>query len=79
MQVRDAGNLLTRAGLNIPSVDVDEITVQYKSPDELISHLRWVIATNANYLPLRSLRKVSKVLRYMLHVTVKMQKCTVEH
>lgn len=27
-QVRDAGNLLTRAGLAIPSVDVDEIEVR---------------------------------------------------
>ena len=31
MQVRDAGNLLTRANLAIPSVDTDE----------LVRHLRW--------------------------------------
>ena len=40
MQVRDAGNLLTRAGLSIPSVDVDEVTVHYSSPMELVKHLR---------------------------------------
>ena len=40
LQVRDAGNLLTRAGLSIPSVDVDELTVHYRSPAELVNHLR---------------------------------------
>ncbi|RVW60043.1 putative methyltransferase, mitochondrial [Vitis vinifera] len=30
-QVRDAGNLLTRAGFTLPSVDVDEYTVKYRS------------------------------------------------
>ncbi|PNX90918.1 Sam-dependent methyltransferase, partial [Trifolium pratense] len=30
-QVRDAGNLLTRAGFNLPGVDVDEYTVKYES------------------------------------------------
>ena len=35
LQVRDAGNLLTRANLAIPSVDTDELTVQYRSMDEL--------------------------------------------
>lgn len=30
-QVRDAGNLLTRAGFALPTVDVDEITVRYPS------------------------------------------------
>ena len=38
--MRDAGNLLTRAGLAIPSVDTDEITVYYRSMEELITHLR---------------------------------------
>ena len=41
MQVRDAGNLLTRANLAIPSVDTDEIIVNYRSMDELVRHLRW--------------------------------------
>ena len=43
VQVRDAGNLLTRAGLNIPSVDVDEVTVHYSDPDDLVDHLRCTI------------------------------------
>lgn len=30
-QVRDAGNLLTRAGFSLPGVDVDEYVVRYKS------------------------------------------------
>ncbi|KAL8041205.1 hypothetical protein ABFX02_10G151300 [Erythranthe guttata] len=30
-QVRDAGNLLTRAGFSLPGVDVDEYTVRYNS------------------------------------------------
>lgn len=30
-QVRDAGNLLTRAGFSLPTVDVDEYTVRYPS------------------------------------------------
>lgn len=39
-QVRDAGNLLTRAGLTIPTVDVDEIAVNYSDVLGLVSHLR---------------------------------------
>ncbi|XP_042515961.1 putative methyltransferase At1g22800, mitochondrial isoform X2 [Macadamia integrifolia] len=46
-QVRDAGNLLTRAGFTIPGVDVDEYTVRYDSALELIEHLRSMGETNA--------------------------------
>ena len=45
MQVRDAGNLLTRAGLSIPSVDLDETTVHYSHPRQLVQHLRCVLVT----------------------------------
>ncbi|XP_059661621.1 putative methyltransferase At1g22800, mitochondrial isoform X2 [Cornus florida] len=45
--VRDAGNLLTRAGFTLPGVDVDEYTVRYKSALELIEHLRSMGETNA--------------------------------
>ena len=45
--VRDAGNLLTRAGLRIPSVDIDEITVNYKDPLDVVSHLRQMGESNA--------------------------------
>ncbi|XP_024044975.1 putative methyltransferase At1g22800, mitochondrial isoform X2 [Citrus clementina] len=46
-QVRDAGNLLTRAGFTLPSVDVDQYTVKYNSSMELIEHLRAMGETNA--------------------------------
>ncbi|KAK9205111.1 hypothetical protein WN943_015378 [Citrus x changshan-huyou] len=35
-QVRDAGNLLTRAGFTLPSVDVDQYTVKYNSDEFVI-------------------------------------------
>ncbi|KAI8533648.1 hypothetical protein RHMOL_Rhmol10G0025800 [Rhododendron molle] len=47
IQVRDAGNLLTRAGFSLPGVDVDEYTVRYNSALELIEHLRAMGETNA--------------------------------
>jgi hypothetical protein len=34
-QVRDAGNLLTRAGFALPTVDVDNFELQYASPLEV--------------------------------------------
>lgn len=46
-QVRDAGNLLTRAGFTLPGVDMDEYTVRYKSALGLIEHLRAMGETNA--------------------------------
>ncbi|KAL8158644.1 hypothetical protein V2J09_000181 [Rumex salicifolius] len=46
-QVRDAGNLLTRAGFTLPGVDVDEYTVKYKDALQLIEHLRSMGETNA--------------------------------
>ncbi|EPS70698.1 hypothetical protein M569_04061, partial [Genlisea aurea] len=46
-QVRDAGNLLTRAGFTLPGVDVDEYTVRYGSALEVIEHLRAMGETNA--------------------------------
>ncbi|XP_024008267.1 putative methyltransferase At1g22800, mitochondrial [Eutrema salsugineum] len=46
-QVRDAGNLLTRAGFSLPGVDVDEYVVKYKCALDLIEHLRAMGETNA--------------------------------
>jgi NADH dehydrogenase [ubiquinone] 1 alpha subcomplex assembly factor 5 len=46
-QVRDAGNLLTRAGLSIPTVDVDEIHVHYSDVVDLVNHLRKMGETNS--------------------------------
>ena len=45
--MRDAGNLLTRAGFAIPSVDTDDITVNYGRPAELAAHLRRMAESNA--------------------------------
>nr|KYP60244.1 Uncharacterized protein At1g22800 family [Cajanus cajan] len=45
--VRDAGNLLTRAGFTLPGVDVDEYIVKYESALELIEHLRAMGEINA--------------------------------
>jgi NADH dehydrogenase [ubiquinone] 1 alpha subcomplex assembly factor 5 len=46
-QVRDAGNLLTRAGFTLPGVDVDQYTVKYNNALELVEHLRTMGETNA--------------------------------
>ena len=42
-QVRDCGNLLTRAGMKLPAVDVDTITVNYPSAAKLVDHLRAMV------------------------------------
>ncbi|KAF8066190.1 methyltransferase [Scenedesmus sp. PABB004] len=39
-QVRDAGNLLTRAALALPTVDVDTFVMRYSGAAALVSHLR---------------------------------------
>ena len=46
-QVRDCGNLLTRAGMRLPAVDVDTLTMQYPDPMKLVEHLRIMGETNA--------------------------------
>ncbi|KQJ91898.1 putative methyltransferase At1g22800, mitochondrial [Brachypodium distachyon] len=46
-QVRDAGNLLSRAGFALPGVDVDRYTVKYNSALEIVEHLRAMGETNA--------------------------------
>ena len=46
-QVRDCGNLLTRAGMRLPAVDVDTLTMQYPDPMKLVDHLRIMGETNA--------------------------------
>mmetsp|Transcript_12039 Transcript_12039/g.48289 ORF Transcript_12039/g.48289 Transcript_12039/m.48289 type:complete len:397 (+) Transcript_12039:109-1299(+) len=46
-QVRDCGNLLTRAGMRLPAVDVDTVTMNYPSPHKLVEHLRVMGETNA--------------------------------
>jgi NADH dehydrogenase [ubiquinone] 1 alpha subcomplex assembly factor 5 len=45
--VRDAGNLLTRAGFALPVVDADSITVTYTDMFKLMADLRGMAETNA--------------------------------
>lgn len=45
--VRDAGNLLTRAGFALPVVDADTITVTYSDMFKLMADLRGMAETNA--------------------------------
>ena len=45
--MRDCGNLLTRAGMRLPAVDVDTVTMNYPSPHKLVEHLRVMGETNA--------------------------------
>jgi NADH dehydrogenase [ubiquinone] 1 alpha subcomplex assembly factor 5 len=47
VDVRDAGMLLQRAGLALPVVDVDTVTVTYDHPQKLIAELRAMGEANA--------------------------------
>lgn len=47
LQVRDAGNLLTRAGLAMPTVDLDTYRLMYRCPTEVVRHLRAMGESNA--------------------------------
>lgn len=61
-QVRDAGNLLTRAGFSLPGVDVDEYVVKYKSGKLL---LLFIIGENI-YLPRISSKFAFSTQRWIL-------------
>jgi NADH dehydrogenase [ubiquinone] 1 alpha subcomplex assembly factor 5 len=45
--VRDCGSLLQRAGFTLLTVDVDEVTVNFPSPFELVEDLRGMAENNA--------------------------------
>ena len=47
-RVRDAGSLLSVAGYSLPVVDVDTISIRYKSVAHLVEHLRRLGESNAN-------------------------------
>ena len=48
VRVRDAGSLLSRAGLVVPGVDVDEIVVRYAGgPAAVVDHVRAMAGSNA--------------------------------
>lgn len=46
-QAPDAGNLLQRAGLALPVIDTEQVTVTYDTPFKLMADLRAMGATNA--------------------------------
>jgi SAM-dependent methyltransferase len=46
--IKDAGNLLGRAGFALPVADTETITVSYKDPIKLMSDLRGMGEANAN-------------------------------
>jgi len=48
VRVRDAGNLLGRAGLSLPVVDTDTLTVNYPDAFAAADHLRRMGEQNAN-------------------------------
>lgn len=47
-RVRDAGSLLTSAAFALPVVDVDTISIRYKTAAHLVDHLRRLGESNAN-------------------------------
>lgn len=44
---RDAGSLLSRAGLNLPTVDIDTFTVRYADMFAVAEHIRTMGESNA--------------------------------
>ena len=48
IDVRDLGNLMTRAGFALPVVDSEKVTVSYSHPLKLLLDLRGMGETNAN-------------------------------
>lgn len=69
--VRDAGDLLTRAGFALPVVDSDTITVSYGDPLRLMTDLRGMGEANAVEARRRSFSRRATLLgaaaRYMEH------------
>lgn len=42
LDLRDAGNLMMRAGFALPVVDIERITVRYARPERLLQDLSWM-------------------------------------
>ncbi len=67
-EVRDAGGLLQRAGLALPTVDRDIITVTYEDPVKLLYDLRGMGAANATLarpkIPLKRSVLLTMLKRY---------------
>jgi NADH dehydrogenase [ubiquinone] 1 alpha subcomplex assembly factor 5 len=62
-EVRDAGNLLQRAGFAQPIADIETITVTYPNPLALMQDLRAMAETNANLDRRKGLARRATFLR----------------
>ena len=63
IDVRDLGNLMTRAGFSLPVVDSDTVTVSYSDPLKLLRDLRGMGETNANNDRRRAFSRSGTILR----------------
>ncbi len=63
IDVRDLGNLLTRAGFALPVVDAETVTVSYDSPLKLLHDLRGMGEANANRDRRRGFSRRATLLR----------------
>jgi NADH dehydrogenase [ubiquinone] 1 alpha subcomplex assembly factor 5 len=62
-EIKDAGNLLSRAGFSLPVADRETITVSYPDAFKLMSDLRGMGETNANVLRRREFSRRATLLR----------------
>ncbi|XP_065072356.1 arginine-hydroxylase NDUFAF5, mitochondrial-like [Rhopilema esculentum] len=67
-QMRDCGNLLTRAGFNLTTVDFDEITVDYPTINHLMQDLKGMGESNASwnrksYLRRKTIEAASRIYK----------------
>jgi len=63
IDVRDLGNLMTRAGFALPVVDAETVTVSYGNPLKLLLDLRGMGETNANKDRRRNFTRRTTLLR----------------
>jgi len=63
IDVRDLGNLLTRAGFALPVVDAESLNVSYGEPMKLLRDLRGMGETNANRDRRRTFSRRATLLR----------------
>lgn len=61
--VRDLGNLLQRAGLTLPVVDIESVTVMYRDPFRLLKDLRGMGETNAVAAQARHFSRRQTIMR----------------
>ena len=54
---RDVGSLLSRAGLTLTTVDIDEICIDFPSMFELLEDLQAMGESNALDIPIKPLRR----------------------